>query len=113
MVNKGKRVGDAKKKKQVSSISFFHNPNEAMGVPDPVQQFDILDGIEKEEKLKEKDIFEGITHPKKTGAKLDKKQDKRRRDKMEPNQVRGAKRGLEKKKVPKQGQIAKPGKYKG
>ena len=47
MVNKGKRIGDAKKKKQVKSITFFHNPNDSQGMPDPVQQFDILSGIEK------------------------------------------------------------------
>ncbi len=99
MVNKGKRVGDAKKKKEVKSISFFHNPNDTSGVPDPVQQFDILEGIEKEEKIREKDVFEGSTDGSK--KKLNKKQDKRRKDKMDPLQERGKKRGLDKKPPPK------------
>lgn len=105
MVNKGKRVGDAKKKKNVKSISFFHNPNETTGVPDPVQQFDILDHIEKEEKVREKDVFEGSTDGSK--KKINRKKDTRRNPKMTELSVRGQKRGLDKKKPPKQGQYTK------
>ena len=113
MVNKGKRVGDAKKKKQVKSISFFHNPNDGIGLADPVQQFDILDHIEKEEKIREKDVFEGSTDGSK--KKLNKKKDTRRDPKMTEMQERGKRRGLDKKKPPvaKQKGQAKPGKYKG
>ncbi len=103
MVNKGKRVGDSKKKKEVKGITFFHNPNDTQGVPDPIQQFDILDGIEKEEKVKEKDVFEGVNHKEKKGKKLEKGKDKRRDPKMTEMQERGKKRGLDKKKVPKIG----------
>ena len=106
MVNKGKRIGDAKKKKQVKSITFFHNPNDSQGMPDPVQQFDILSGIEKEEKVKEKDIFDGVKSTKPV-KKKEKTHDKRREIKMKENQVRGQKRGLDKKKPPKPGERTK------
>ena len=106
MPNKGKRIGDAKKKKEVKSITFFHNPNDSAGMPDPVQQFDILSGIEKEEKVKEKDVFEKIGKPKPV-KKIEKKHDKRREIKMKENQVRGQKRGLDKKKPPKIGDRTK------
>ena len=101
MVNKGKRVGDSKKKKEVKSISFFHNPNDTHGVPDPVQQFDILDGIEKEEKIKEKDVFENVGKTKSSGKKLNKTKDTRRNPKMNEMQEHGKKRGLDKKKPPR------------
>ncbi len=99
MVNKGKRIGDSKKKKEVKSITFFHNPNDSMGVPDPIQQFDILEGIEKDKKVKPKDVFEDYNESKNKKRKPipdDKK--KHRKQKMDPLQVRGKKRGLEKNK---------------
>lgn len=101
MVNKGKRVGDSKKKKEVKSITFFHNPNDTAGLPDPIQQFDILDGIEKDKKVKPKDVFEDYKDPgKKTKPKNDEKK-KHRNMKMNEMQQRGKRRGLDKKKVDK------------
>jgi hypothetical protein len=104
MVNKGKRVGDSKKKKEVKSITFFHNPNDTAGLPDPIQQFDILDGIEKDKKVKPKDIFENYNDPgkqaKQTKPKRDEKK-KHRNVKMNEMQQRGKRRGLDKKKIDK------------
>ena len=53
MVNVGKRLGDSKKKKEVKQITFFNDPNDSV-IPDPIQQFDILTGVEKEKKLRPK-----------------------------------------------------------
>ena len=106
MVNKGKRVGDSKKKKEVKSITFFHNPNDTQGLPDPVQQFDILDGIEKDKKVKPKDIFEDYKDPKQKQTKPKPQRDekkKHRNVKMNEMQQRGKRRGLDKKKVPASG----------
>lgn len=97
MVNKGKRVGDSKKKKEVKPLSFFHNPNDAHSDPDPIQQFDILAGVEKEKKIRPKDVFEDY-HNKPDSRKVAKEKKKHRNVKMEPAQVRGKKRGLEKNK---------------
>jgi hypothetical protein len=105
MVNKGKRIGDSKKKKEVKSITFFHNPNDTQGLPDPVQQFDILDGVEKEKKVRPKDVFEDYNDPKskakqkKTKPQRDEKK-KHRNVKMTEMQQKGKIRGLDKKKVP-------------
>jgi len=97
MVNKGKRIGDSKKKKEVKAITFFHNPNDGMAVPDPVQQFDILSGIEKDKKVRPKEVFEDY-HNKPYKRKVDKENVKHRNQKMVPAQERGKKRGLDKKK---------------
>tara|TARA_R110000796_G_scaffold34690_2_gene89401 strand:- start:161 stop:469 length:309 start_codon:yes stop_codon:yes gene_type:complete len=95
MVNKGKRIGDSKKAKQVKSITFFHNPNDSSGVPDPIQQFDIMLGVEKEKKVKPKDVFEDYHDDKKKKKK--KKLDSKSNPKMDPLKEVGKKRGLEKK----------------
>tara|TARA_R110000824_G_scaffold370187_1_gene559753 strand:+ start:845 stop:1171 length:327 start_codon:yes stop_codon:yes gene_type:complete len=97
MVNKGKRTGDFKKKKEVRAITFFHNPNDAMAMPDPVQQFDILDGVEKDKKIRPKDVFENY-HNAPDRRKIKKENKKHRNQQMKENQQRGQKRGLEKKK---------------
>jgi hypothetical protein len=97
MVNKGKRIGDFKKKKEVKPLSFFHDPNDAHSDPDPVQQFDILTGVEKDKKIRPKDVFENY-HNQPDGRKKNKAKNKKRESKMEPAQVRGKKRGLEKNK---------------
>ena len=97
MVNKGKRIGDSKKKKEVKAISFFHDPNDAHLEPDPVQQFDILTGVEKDKKVKPKDVFENY-HNEADTRKKSKAKNTKRESKMEPAQVRGKKRGLEKNK---------------
>lgn len=97
MVNKGKRVGDSKKKKEVKSITFFHNPNDGIALADPVQQFDILEGVEKEKKVRPKDVFEDYKDKPKTKNKKKKPLDKSKDPNMNPNQERGKKRGLEKK----------------
>lgn len=97
MVNKGKRVGDSKKKKEVKSITFFHNPNDTQGLPDPIQQFDILEGIEKDNKVRPKDVFEEYNDPgKKPKPKKDEKK-KHRNQKMTEMQQKGKRRGLDKK----------------
>ena len=58
MPNIGKRVGDYKKKKDVKLMDTFHNPNDALKNPDPVLQFDILSGVEKDKKVRPKEVFE-------------------------------------------------------
>lgn len=98
MVNKGKRVGDSKKKKEVKSITFFHNPNDGIALSDPVQQFDILEGVEKEKKVKPKDVFENYQEKPKKSKTKKKPLDKSKDPNMNPNQERGKKRGLEKNK---------------
>lgn len=106
MVNKGKRIGDSKKKKEVKSITFFHNPNDGIALADPVQQFDILEGVEKEKKVRPKDVFENYTDNNKRSNKKPKKKkplDKSKDPNMNPNQERGKKRGLEKKQEKKKG----------
>tara|TARA_R100001086_G_scaffold231228_1_gene151855 strand:- start:33 stop:335 length:303 start_codon:yes stop_codon:yes gene_type:complete len=95
MVNKGARKGDYKKKKEVKAISFFHNPNDAI-VPDPVQQFDILSGVEREKKVRPADVFENY-HKKPDTRKKDPAKNTNKNTKMVPAQVRGKKRGLDKK----------------
>jgi hypothetical protein len=95
MPNKGARTGDSKKKKEVKTISFFHNPNDSI-VPDPVQQFDILTGVEKDKKVKPKDVFEDY-HNNPDKRKTKKEDKKHRNAPMNPAQVRGKKRGLDKK----------------
>jgi hypothetical protein len=97
MVNKGKRIGDSKKKKEVKPLSFFHDPNDASSHPDPVQQFDILAGVEKDKKVRPKEVFENY-HNQDNKRKKNKEKQKHRNQKMEPAQVRGKKRGLEKNK---------------
>ena len=97
MVNKGKRIGDSKKKKEVKAITFFHNPNDAHSDCDPVQQFDILAGVEKEKKVRPKEVFENY-HNNPDNRKVAKEKKKHRNEKMEPAQVRGKKRGLDKNK---------------
>jgi len=102
MVNKGKRVGDYKKKKEVKPLSFFHDPNDAHSDPDPIQQFDILTGVEKDKKVRPKEVFENY-HNQPDGRKKSKAKNKKRESKMEPAQVRGKKRGLDPKKQPGSG----------
>jgi hypothetical protein len=99
MPNIGKRKGDFKKKKDVKPLQFFTNPNDGMRDPDPGQQFDILTGIEKEKKVKPKDVFENYNEVKKKKGKNNKENQKHRSQKMEPNQVRGKKRGIDKKNI--------------
>ena len=96
MVNKGKRIGDSKKGKDVKSITFFHNPNETSGMPDPIQQFDIMSGVEKEKKVKPKDVFEDYDE-KKDKPKRKKKLDSKKDPNMDALKDVGKKRGLEKK----------------
>ena len=100
MVNVGKRLGDSKKKKEVKQITFFNDPNDSV-IPDPIQQFDILTGVEKEKKLRPKDVFEDYnekSNKKKKKKKGDDEKQKHRSQKMEPLQERGKKRGVDKKK---------------
>jgi hypothetical protein len=99
MPNIGKRIGDHKKAKDVKSLTFFHNPNDGIALADPVQQFDILAGIEKEKKIRPKDVFENYVDKKKKVKKGNPEKVKHRGQKMEPAQVRGKKRGLDKKKL--------------
>ena len=98
----GRRIGDSKKAKDVIQITFHHNPNDSY-VPDPVQQFDILTGVEKENKVKPKDVFENYKEVKKQPTKKKKVDDKtkHRSVKMVNAQDRGKKRGLDKKKTEK------------
>ena len=96
----GKRVGDSKKARDVKQLTFHHNPNDSY-IPDPIQQFDILTGIEKEKKVRPKDVFENYKDKKKENpSKVDEKT-KHRSQKMVPMQDRGKKRGLDKKKIEK------------
>jgi len=95
MVNKGARKGDYKKKKEVKAISFFHNPNDG-AIPDPVQQFDILSGVEREKKVRPAEVFENY-HKKPDTRKKDPAKNTNKNTKMVPAQVRGKKRGLDKK----------------
>ncbi len=98
MVNKGKRIGDSKKKKEVKAITFFHDPNQGLLDADPVQQFDILAGVEREKKVRPKEVFENYHNDLTKKRKVNKEKQKHRNVKMEPAQVRGKKRGLEKNK---------------
>jgi hypothetical protein len=95
MVNKGKRVGDYKKKKEVKAINFFHNPNDG-AIPDPVQQFDILSGVEREKRVQPAKVFENY-HKKPDTRKKQPEKNPNKNTKMVPAQVRGKKRGLDKK----------------
>jgi hypothetical protein len=105
MPNIGKRKGDSKKAKDVSQMLFFHNPNDGLHDADPVQQFDILSGVEKDKKVRPKEVFENYREkPKKKKAKPEPEKVKHRGQKMEPAQVRGKKRGLDKKQPAKFGQ---------
>ena len=101
MPHLGKRIGDSKKARDVKQLTFHHNPNDSY-VPDPVQQFDILTGVEKEKKVRPKDVFENYKEKKKVKpSKVDDEKTKHRSQKMAPLQERGKKRGLEKKKMEK------------
>ena len=99
----GTRKGDWKKQRDVKGITFFHNPNDSI-LPDPIQQFDILTGIEKETKVKPKDVFENYhslvarkgEKKKKKPSKKKPEQLKHRHGKMVPLQDRGKKRGIDK-----------------
>jgi hypothetical protein len=96
MPNIGKRNGDFKKKKDVKQLTYFHNPNDGIMHADPVQQFDILSGVEKEKKVRPKDVFENY-HNNTNKRKVNKENQKHRSVKMVENQVRGKKRGIDKK----------------
>ena len=59
-----KRKNDPKAKDIKPQFNLFHDPNHQHNFADNEQQFDILQGVEKEKKLNPKKIFEGYTDKK-------------------------------------------------
>ena len=67
-INKGKRKNDPKAKK-VKVNHITSNPNTILDYGANLQQFDILSGVEKAEKINPKNVFENYKDPKKQKSK--------------------------------------------
>lgn len=84
-----KRKNDKKAKDIKPQFNLFHDPNHQHNFADNEQQFDILQGVEKEKKLNPKKIFEGYTEKKVSKKKDDGKKNPNRNQSMKPAQQRG------------------------
>lgn len=86
-----KRKNDPKGKNIAPQFNLFHDPNHQHNFADNEQQFDILQGVEKEKKLNPKKIFEGYTDKKVKQSKKKEVNTKNpnRNATMKPAQQRG------------------------
>ena len=89
-----KRKNDPKAKDIKPVFNLFHDPNHQHNFADNQQQFDILQGVEKEKKLNPKKIFEGYTDKQGSRGKQSNKKEvntknPNRNATMKPAQQRG------------------------
>ena len=85
-----KRKNDPKGKDIKPQFNLFHDPNHQHNFAENEQQFDILQGVEKEKKLNPKKIFEGYTDkPAKAKPKVKDTKNPNRNQSMKPAQQRG------------------------
>lgn len=84
-INKGKRKNDPKAKK-VKVNHITSNPNTILDYGANLQQFDILTGVEKAEKINPKNVFVDYKDPKKQKSKQGKKNPRRNSQMAKPSQ---------------------------